>query len=126
MRGRQGNVGNVWAEVERQVALRSNADWLALLDGSDIPHAILNDLDHLLDDPHLVATGFWEMHEHPTEGMMRLPANPIGTPATPPSIRRLPPRPGEHTRELLREHGFSADEIAQIANGNSEGCGSRD
>jgi crotonobetainyl-CoA:carnitine CoA-transferase CaiB-like acyl-CoA transferase len=114
LRGRQANLGLVWEEVGTQVAKRSNAEWMALLDGTDIPHAVLNDLEDLLDDPHLVATGFWEMRDHPTEGRLRLPSNPIGMPASPPSIRRLPPRLGEHTAEVLAEHGFPEAEINRL------------
>jgi len=114
MKGRQADIGKVWAEVGRQVALRSNAEWMALLDGSDIPHAVLNDLEDLLDDPHLVATGFWQMHAHATEGQLRLPANPLEMPAAPPSIRMLPPRLGEHTASVLSEYGFGAAEIETL------------
>jgi len=101
MRGRQANLGAVWAEVGTLLAQRSSAEWLALLAPTDIPHAMLNDLEDLLDDPHLVATGFWQMFEHESEGAMRLPSNPIALSASPPSIRRLPPRLGEHTEEVL-------------------------
>ena len=114
-KGRQANIGRVWAELARLVESRTNAEWLALLGGTDVPHAVLNDLEDLLDDPHLVATGFWQMLEHPTEGTMRFPANPIGMPASPPEIRRLPPRLGEHTAEVLREHGFTDTEIIRLA-----------
>ncbi len=116
LRGRQANLGAVWEEVGRQVAMRSNAEWLALLDGTDIPHAVLNDLEDLLDDPHLVATGFWQLHAHPSEGRLRLPAPPIDLAAAPAAIRRLPPRLGEHTGEVLAEYGFSADETARLLN----------
>ncbi|MGI4955263.1 MAG: CaiB/BaiF CoA transferase family protein [Janthinobacterium lividum] len=115
MKGRQADIGRVWAEVARQVALRSNAEWMALLDGSDIPHAVLNDLEDLLDDPHLVETGFWEMREHPTEGLLRLPSNPLEMPGSPPSIRLLPPRLGEHTGAVLGEYGFDPAEITALA-----------
>lgn len=111
MRGRQADIGRVYAEMGRQVATRTNAEWKAMLDGTDIPNAVLNDLEDLLDDPHLVATGFWEMREDPAEGLLRLPANPIRMPASPPSIRRLPPRLGEHTVEVLAENEFMAEEI---------------
>lgn len=114
MRGRQADIGRVWAEVGRQVALRSNAEWIACLKYSDIPHAVLNDLEDLLDEPHLVATGFWEMHTHPTEGVLRLPANPLELPAAPPSIRLLPPRLGEHTVSVLAEYGFAVAEIERL------------
>ncbi len=55
--------------------------------------------------------------EHPTEGTLRLAANPIQMAACPPSIRRLPPRLGEHTAEVLREHGFKAETIERLAGG---------
>jgi len=37
--------------------------------------------------------------------------------ACPPSIRRLPPHLGEHTAEVLREHGFEAEMIERLAAG---------
>ncbi len=114
MKGRQANLGKVWEEIGRQIAQRSSADWLALLDGSDIPHAVLNDLEDLLDDPHLAATGFWQMLEHPSEGLLRLPANPFDMPSCPPAIRLLPPKLGEHTAEVLAEYGLSADIIRNL------------
>ncbi len=114
-RGRQANIGRVWDELARLVGSRTNAEWLAALGRTDIPHAVLNDLEDLLDDPHLTATGFWRMLEHPTEGALRLPANPIEMPASPPEIRHLPPRLGEHTAEVLREHGFTDADIAALA-----------
>jgi len=105
-KGRQANLGVVWAEVARILATRTSAEWLALLHGSDIPHAVVNDLEDLLDDPHLQDVGFWEMHAHPTEGMMRLPRPPLDFSVTPARIHRLPPRLGEHTAEVLAEFGL--------------------
>ncbi|MGG5822333.1 CaiB/BaiF CoA transferase family protein [Falsiroseomonas sp. HW251] len=104
--GRQSHLDEVWATVAALLMERGNAAWLEALLAADIPVAAVQDLEQLLDDPHLVATGFWEMHRHPTEGMLRLPASPLGLVATPPSIRRLPPRLGEHTEEVLREFGL--------------------
>lgn len=114
MRGRQANLGRVWDEVGREVARRTSAEWTGLLAGTDIPNAVLNDIEDLLEDPHLMATGFWQMFEHPTEGRLRLPSNPIGLPDSPPSIRLLPPRLGEHTAEVLAEFGFAAHEIGAL------------
>jgi crotonobetainyl-CoA:carnitine CoA-transferase CaiB-like acyl-CoA transferase len=72
----------------------------------------------LLTDPHLAATGFWQVMEHPTEGTMRLPGIPASYSKTPGSIRRLPPRLGEHGVEILREAGLDTAQIdALIASG---------
>jgi len=106
--GRQAHLDEVWAMVASLLLARATADWTSSLLAADIPVAAVQDLEDLLDDPHLVATGFWEMHHHPTEGMLRLPASPLGLRATPPSIRGLPPRLGEHTEEVLREFGVRA------------------
>ena len=106
--GRQANLGLIWGEADNIIGTKSTGEWMALLSSSDIPHAAVNDLEDLLDDPHLQATGFWEMLDHPTEGAMRLPSVPLAMSESPPSIRRLPPRLGEHTAEVLEEFGLSS------------------
>lgn len=106
-KGRQANLDRVWREVASILAARPTGEWLALLEGSDIPYASVNSLEDLLDDPHLADIGFWQFRDHPTEGLMRFPMPPIGFSASPAAIRRLPPRLGEHTIEVLREFGLA-------------------
>ena len=101
LRGRQQNLALALGEVGKLLSGRTTAEWCRLLAEADIPHAPVNDLEDLLDDPHLTSVEFWKLVEHPTEGRLRLPANPIEMSATPASIRRLPPRLGEHTGEVL-------------------------
>ena len=81
------------------------------LDRRNIPGMIVNSLESLLRDPHLEATGFWQIVEHPTEGTLRMPGIPAAYGKTPASIRRLPPRLGEHSVEILREAELSVAEI---------------
>jgi crotonobetainyl-CoA:carnitine CoA-transferase CaiB-like acyl-CoA transferase len=101
----------LYEELGKIATTRTNADWLAELDRRNIPGMIVNSLESLLRDPHLEATGFWQIMEHPTEGTLRLPGIPAAYSKTPASIRRLPPRLGEHSVEILREAGLSATEI---------------
>lgn len=110
-KGRQANLDRVWPEVAQILAGRPTGDWLALLDGSDIPHASVNTLEDLLDDPHLTDIGFWQFRDHPTEGRMRFPMPPISLSASPAAIRRLPPSLGEHTQEVLHEFGLTGAKI---------------
>src|SRR5262245_25914511 len=89
----------------------TNADWLELLGKSNAPHGPVNTLETLLTDPQLQATGFWKVVDHPTEGQLRMPDIPPRFSKTSPEVRRLPPRLGEHSVEILEEEGFSSAEI---------------
>ena len=90
---------------------RSTAEWIALLDANDIPFGPVNDLDALIDDPHLTAVNFIQDVPHPTEGPLRLSGIPSRWSDTQPEITRHPPNLGEHSEDVFREFGFAENEI---------------
>jgi crotonobetainyl-CoA:carnitine CoA-transferase CaiB-like acyl-CoA transferase len=111
------NIDEVYREVGEIALTRTTAEWLALL-GDRVPVMIVNTLEDLLDDEQLTSTGFWSFPEHPTEGRLRMPGVPTRFSQTPGSVRRLPPRLGEHSLDVLREAGFLPAEIeAMLASG---------
>jgi crotonobetainyl-CoA:carnitine CoA-transferase CaiB-like acyl-CoA transferase len=86
----------------------TNAEWLKLLHGIDIPACPVNAIEDLLTDPHLRAVGFFEDMEHPTEGKLNIARYPVRFSATAVNIRRLAPNLGEHTGEFLKPHSGEA------------------
>jgi crotonobetainyl-CoA:carnitine CoA-transferase CaiB-like acyl-CoA transferase len=112
--GRSVNIDIVYGELARILETRTTAEWTELLIKADVPVMPMHDLEGVLSDPHLVATDFFPVVEHPTEGpvrSMRVPANWSDSKAEP---ERLAPRLNEHGEAILRDAGFSSDEIAAM------------
>jgi len=109
--GRAVNIDLVYGELARIFETRSTAEWIELLNKADIPVMPMHDLQGILNDEHLVATGFFPVVQHPTEGPirnMKVSANWSETKAEP---VRLAPRLNEHGAEILLEAGFSREDI---------------
>ena len=96
------------------IATRTTAEWQHDLDAANVPVMAVNSKEALLDDAQLCATGFWHFVDHPSEGRLRMPEPPVRFGASPSSIRRLPPRLGEHSAEVLAEIGYSTEEIRRL------------
>jgi crotonobetainyl-CoA:carnitine CoA-transferase CaiB-like acyl-CoA transferase len=113
---RTEHINDLYAMVGAAMGSRSTAEWMVLLEQADIPAMPLHDIDSLIADPHLAATGFVSEIDHPSEGRLRqigIPVRLSGTPVT--NIQRPAPRLGEHSAEVLAEIGYSSTQIAQLA-----------
>lgn len=112
---RSKNVDQYYGLISKLIATKTTAEWTELLNKADVPAVAVNSLEDVLEDEHLKATGFITEYEHPTEGRVRTTGLPLHFEKTPGSpTRRLPPRLGENTREVLAENGFSDAEIEAL------------
>jgi crotonobetainyl-CoA:carnitine CoA-transferase CaiB-like acyl-CoA transferase len=111
---RTRNIDALYAELAACIATRSTEDWLSTCDRLDIPAAPLRRLKDLETDPHLVATGFFQQSHDPLLGTLVMPRAPLKFDGAFASPGRLPPRLGQHTREVLAEAGLNEERIEEL------------
>ena len=112
--GRAANIDTVYAELARIFETKSTSEWIELLTKADVPVMPMHDLESILGDPHLVATGFFPVVVHPSEGKIRSMKSSVRWSETPVEPSRLAPRLNEHGSEILKGAGYSTEEIANL------------
>ena len=104
------------AKLAEMFVSRGTQEWLQVLNAADIPATPLHTLETVFTDPHLKATDFFAVEQHPSEGaILRLP--PPGYWSQTQPCPELPaPLLGEHTVEVLQAAGYSPGQIADLVN----------
>lgn len=105
----------LYREIGEQLARRTTQEWLDALADADIPAAPVHSLESAIYDSHLQQVGFFELTDHPTEGLIRRMRTPTRWSDTEFPVGRPAPSLGEHTEEILREVGVTDDRIRRIA-----------
>jgi len=88
---------------------RTRADWCALLEGTDACLSPVLDLDEAADHPHLRSRDTFV-----DDGGVVQPAPAPRLDRTPAAVAGPPPRPGQHTDEVLKAWSHTPDEVARL------------
>lgn len=90
------------------LSAHSAAEWAERMDAAGIPCTPINDLAQALALPQVEYQEYVAAVPHPDIPDLKMPGIPVKFTADPSSIRRHPPKHGEHTAEILAELGLES------------------
>ena len=111
---RAQNIDQIYNKMAEIAITRTTAEWEELLLRIDVPHAAFAKITEIAEQPHLKAVGMIATLDHPSEGKIRQARPSARFSDTPAEIHRMPPRLGEHSRAILREAGFTEEDVASM------------
>lgn len=111
---RSANRARLVPLIEEMLKTRPADHWLAELSKAQVPAGPIATVREALESGQAKARGLVVEQAHPVFGAVRTIAQPLALAATPPSYRLPPPAVGEHSRAILTELGFTADEIGKL------------
>jgi crotonobetainyl-CoA:carnitine CoA-transferase CaiB-like acyl-CoA transferase len=89
--------------------------WLTAFDTAGVPAGPIQSIAEMAGDAQTLAREMVVDLQHPVAGSTKALGVPIKFSDTPGNIRRPAPTLGQHTAEVLREHGFDAAAIDALA-----------
>jgi crotonobetainyl-CoA:carnitine CoA-transferase CaiB-like acyl-CoA transferase len=116
---RMGHLKELEAELSARFRTRPAAHWLTALEEKGVPCGPVHDMLQALSDPQTLAREMVVEVPHTTLGAVKTVGLPVKFSATPGKVANGAPLYGEHTRAVLREHGFDAQEIEAFERENA-------
>ena len=110
---RTQNIDLLYDELAKIMTRRTTTDWEEIFDRLDIPAAPVLGLEELLNDDHLVTSGFFADVQDEGMGSLRFPGVPVCFDGVRPDVA-MPPRLGEHTIEVLASAGLEPSEVDEL------------
>lgn len=84
--------------------MKTTSEWLAIFEAEGIPCSPVNNIEHLVKDPHIIAREMLVDLEHPVIGRMKVPGIPVKFSKTPGQISTCAPVLGQHNDEIKQRY----------------------
>src|SRR5579864_1082369 len=114
-RGRGRNRAELRAIVEDKTRQFTMQELIEAMNDAGVPCGPILTIDQVFANPQVQHLRMAQTVQSPHYGALDLVRAPMRLSRTSTSIRRAAPSPGEHTREVLREYGYSDEKIQQLA-----------
>jgi crotonobetainyl-CoA:carnitine CoA-transferase CaiB-like acyl-CoA transferase len=101
-------------KMQEYIAQHTTAEWLERLDAADVPCAPILRRGEIIHNEQVVARGIIAEFEQPGVGRVRQPKPAARFAVNEAAIGGPAPRVGQHSREVLRELGYSEAAIEQL------------
>jgi formyl-CoA transferase len=112
--GRAENAAALYAILQSAFETRDLAEWRSIFKRNDIKWAPLPKLDDVVQDPQMRAAEAFVNLEYPGIGVLETVNSPVFVSGVQKRKPTAAPAVGEHTREILRELGYSPDAIETL------------
>ena len=112
--GRMANLGDLVAVLSGIFRRRGSSDWLERMEQAGVPAGPVLDIAGMQADPQALARGMVTQAPHSRVGPVATLGHPVHYSATPAEISRGAPLLGEHTLEVLGEHGYCLAEVEKF------------
>lgn len=100
--------------IESVIATKTSREWAPIFDKYGLFWAYVHSARSAVEDPQTSANQFIVEVEHPELGRMRMVNSPVRFSEMPLSARTPPPLLGQHTEEILLEHGYNWEHILKL------------
>jgi crotonobetainyl-CoA:carnitine CoA-transferase CaiB-like acyl-CoA transferase len=100
--------------IERALKARSAQEWTELLTEAGVPVGPIHTVPQALEHPQVLARDMVVDLPHASQGSVRALGSPLKLSGTPTTLRQASPALGQHTVEVLRGLGLSAEQIEDL------------
>jgi crotonobetainyl-CoA:carnitine CoA-transferase CaiB-like acyl-CoA transferase len=113
-RARATHRAELRAEVEDRMRQFTGAELVQKLNEAGVPAGPILSIDQVFADPQVEHLGMAQPVHSDRYGELRVVRMPVTLSRSPASLRRAAPEAAGDTEEVLGEHGFSSEEIADL------------